>query len=71
MQERIELSQLGFSFGIENVDADVGRIEAHQVNWSGVDGEKQEIPIKLIPCEAFLPQDLPFNSLYSKARTVS
>ena len=42
VQHRLNLSSLGFSFALENVDADLGTLEAHQVHWSGSDGVKIE-----------------------------
>ena len=50
--------------------ADIGRIEAHQVDWSGVDGIKSETPIKLSPCDSLSEGHtvLPLKNEYSEAR---
>ena len=40
INESIDLMKLGFSFAVENVDQTMGKLEAFQVRWSGIDGSK-------------------------------
>ena len=35
MKEPINLAEIGFSFAIENLEANLGQIEATQTHWSG------------------------------------
>ena len=45
MEHPIDLTKLGFSFAVENLDANFGVIEASQIHWSGIDGVKHETRI--------------------------
>ena len=52
MNQRIDLQSIGFSFAVDNLDPRIGKIEAFQVTWSGVDGAKKATPINLISCDS-------------------
>ena len=68
----LRLQELGFSFAIDDsLDPRIGSIEASQVTWSGTDGVKYSKPIKLVPCDALLPLNLPLGNDYEKARRKS
>ena len=42
-------------FAIENIDKEIGTIEARRVSW-GSDGQKRkEIPVTLVNCDELLP----------------
>ena len=56
LQEPIELTELGFSFAIENIPVSLDAIvELHQVEWDGLSGVKIETQISLEACESFSP----------------
>ena len=43
MNERINFQTLGFSFAIDYLEPRIGKIEAAQVSWNGIDSaEKKE-----------------------------
>ena len=42
MDEAIDLNSIGFTFAVEQLEANIGHIEASQVHWSGHSGVKQE-----------------------------
>ena len=71
MDEPIDLTKIGFSFAIENLEANIGLIEASQVYWSGSTGEKNETQIELVPCDTLEPWGLELASSYSQARAES
>ena len=52
MQESIELSELGFTFAVQDLQPNLGRIQAYQVKWSGTDGLKTKSPIDLVECDS-------------------
>ena len=68
MQEAIELTELGFTFAVENIPKNLGKIELHQVTWNGVNGVKTQTQIPLEPCESLTPYDLPIANKYARAR---
>ena len=45
MEYPINLTELGFTFAVDNLEASIGQIEATQVHWSGKDGVKRETVI--------------------------
>ena len=68
MDEPINLNELDFSFAVENIEPNIGRIEAYQVHWGGQDGIKRKIPIKLVPCNELAPLGIPVTTEYTRAR---
>ena len=65
----MDLENLGFSFAVEKIDPTLGRIEAKQVRWSGLDGKKRETPIELESCTKMAnAKDLQFESSFSAMR---
>ena len=68
MDEPINLTEIGFSFAVENLEANIGLIEASQVHWSGISGVKQQTKIELVPCDTLEPWGLQLASSYSQAR---
>lgn len=60
-------------FAVESIDPRLGRLEAYQVVWSGLDGQKQTYEMDLVPCETLLTmsQEQKLDSSYSHARLKS
>ena len=48
--EMIDLKEIGFTFAVEPIGEEFGKIEAHQIHWSGIDGIKKSTDIKMEPC---------------------
>ena len=46
----LDLKVIGFTFAVEPIGEEFGKIEAHQVHWSGIDGIKKSTEIKMEPC---------------------
>ena len=56
MNEPIGLSELGFTFAVENVAPTSNlKIELHQVEWDGKTGIKAETQLELEPCPGVVP----------------
>ena len=64
----INLNELGFTFAVESIEARIGRIEAVQVRWDGLDGIKHNNQIKLVSCDELAPWGLPLTNEYTSAR---
>ena len=42
MEETIDLRESGFRFAVQEIDKNIGTIEAWHINWSGIDGKKRQ-----------------------------
>ena len=48
----IDLAKLQFTFALEQIEPEIGRMEVKQVSW--ILGEKKKTDIELAPCEEVL-----------------
>ena len=55
---------------MQDLQPDLGRIQAYQVKWSGIDGTKTKSPIDLIECHSLTIEktEQVFASEYSSVR---
>ena len=62
------MTELGFTFAVQNIPENLGQIELHQVSWNGTSGEKIEEQVPLEPCETLAPYKLSLTNEYTRAR---
>ena len=68
MEDKLDLKELGFTFAVENIQPEIGRIELVQIDWDGKDGMKHETQIELIPCDELSPYGLHVTNEFTRRR---
>ena len=62
MQDKISLTEIGFTFAVDNIKASYGHYEVVQVHWSGKNGKKTQTPIELVLCDSLVTQGLALSN---------
>ena len=68
LDEVIKLDEIGFTFAVQELPPEIGRIRAFQVDWDGVSGDRVETEIPMEPCTRLGVTNLPLANDFSKAR---
>lgn len=69
-EEPLDLTELGFSFAIENFPSEESGlvVELHSISWDGYTGEKLEEEIPLEPCTTLPNKSLQLDNAFTSAR---